>query len=212
MPHSVCKQDAERNYAPMEKLTLFLIHITKRLRRYFEAHPVKVITDQPIKHILNNTKTSRKLGKYAVELGAYNINFVPRNAVKGQVLADLMEELYFQMPEGSGAGLVLIGPSGIEYTYALRLTFPSTNMEAEYEALLAGLRIAQKMNISSIEVKVDSKLVASQINGSYKANVLSKLASVAFNHLTMEVLVEVLDEQSTERQEVHTIIEDEGDN
>ncbi|GJX62381.1 reverse transcriptase domain-containing protein [Tanacetum coccineum] len=167
--------EAERNYAPMEKLTLFLIHITKRLRRYFEAHPVKVITDQPIKHILNNTKTSRKLGKYAVELGAYNINFVPRNAVKGQVLADFlseslegeMEELYFRMPEvplekddveswtlfidgasslkGSGAGLLLIGPSGIEYTYALRLTFPSTNNEAEYEALLAGLIISWKM-------------------------------------------------------------------
>ncbi|GKC09666.1 reverse transcriptase domain-containing protein [Tanacetum coccineum] len=149
--------EAERKYAPMEKLTLSLIHMTRRLRRYFEAHPVKVITDQPIKHILNNTETSGKLGKYVVELGSYNISFMPRNAIKGQVLADFLleapegekEELYFQMPEiplekddfeswtfftdgssslkGSGAGLVLIGPIGIEYTYALRLTFPSTN-------------------------------------------------------------------------------------
>ncbi|GJW03215.1 reverse transcriptase domain-containing protein [Tanacetum coccineum] len=269
--------EAERNYAPMEKLALSLIHMTRRLRRYFEAHPVKVITDQPIKNILNNTKTSGKLAKYAVELGAYNITFIPRNAVKGQVLADFLseapegeeEELYFRMPEvplekddteswtlftdgasgpkGSGAGLVLIGPSGIEYTYALRLTFPSTNNEAEYEALLAGLRIARQMNISNIEVKVDSKLVASQINGNYeaskdsmikylakakeyasgfksfsiqniprninqKADVLSKLASVAFSHLTKEVLVEVLDERSTEGQEIHSIVEEEWDN
>ncbi|GJS21536.1 reverse transcriptase domain-containing protein [Tanacetum coccineum] len=36
--------EAEQNYAPMEKLALSLIHMTKRLRRYFEAHPVKVIT------------------------------------------------------------------------------------------------------------------------------------------------------------------------
>ncbi|GKB98808.1 reverse transcriptase domain-containing protein [Tanacetum coccineum] len=64
-------------------------------------------------------------------------------------------------PKGLGAGLVLIGPSDIEYTYALRLTYPSTNNEAEYEALLAGIRIAGQMNISNIEVKVDSKLVAS---------------------------------------------------
>ncbi|GJU57914.1 reverse transcriptase domain-containing protein [Tanacetum coccineum] len=269
--------EAERNYAPMEKLALSLIHMTRRLRRYFEAHLVKVITDQPIKNILNNTETSGKLAKYAVELGAYNITFIPRNAVKGQILADFLsealegeaEELYFRVPEvplekddterwtlftdgasspkGSGAGLVLIGPSGVEYTYALRLTFPSTNNEAEYEALLAGLRIARQMNISNIEVKVDSKLVASQINGSYEANkdsmikylakakeyasgfksfsieniprnmnqkadVLSKLASVAFNHLTKEVLVEVLNERSTEGQEVHTIVEEEGDN
>ncbi|GKC09665.1 reverse transcriptase domain-containing protein [Tanacetum coccineum] len=103
------------------------------------------------------------------------------------------------------------------------------------------------MNIYSIEVKVDSKLVASQINGNYedskdsmmkylakakeyifgfksfsneniprnknqKADVLSKLASVAFNHLTKEVLVEVLNKRFTERQEVYTIIKEEGDN
>ncbi|GJZ18591.1 hypothetical protein Tco_0554714, partial [Tanacetum coccineum] len=45
-----------------------------------------------------------------------------------------------------------------------------------------------------------------------KADVLSKLASVAFNHLTKEVLVEVLNERSTEGQEVHTIVKKEGDN
>nr|GEW54509.1 reverse transcriptase domain-containing protein [Tanacetum cinerariifolium] len=269
--------EAKKNYAPMEKLALSLIHMTRRLRRYFEARPVNLIIDQPIKNVLNNTKTAGKLSKYTVEIGAYNITFIPHNAVKGKVLADILseapeeekEESYFRMPEvtlekgdtgswtlftdeasspkGSGAGLVLIGPSGIEYTYALHLTFPSTNNEAEYKALLAGLRIARQMNISNIEVKVDSKLVASQINGSYeasndimikylakekehasgfkslsieniprnmnhKADVLSKLASVAFNHLTKEVLVEVLNERSTEGQEIHTVVEEEGDN
>ncbi|GJX40251.1 reverse transcriptase domain-containing protein, partial [Tanacetum coccineum] len=88
--------EAERNYAPMEKLALSLINMTRRLRRYFEAHLVKVITDQPIKHILNNTVASRELAKYVVELGAYNITFIPRNAVKGQVLMDFLSEA----PEG----------------------------------------------------------------------------------------------------------------
>ncbi|GKE61492.1 reverse transcriptase domain-containing protein, partial [Tanacetum coccineum] len=84
--------EAERNYAPMEKLALSLVHMTRRLRRYFEAHLVKVITDQPIKQILSKTEASKKLAKYAVELGAYNITFEPRNAVKGQVLADFITE------------------------------------------------------------------------------------------------------------------------
>ncbi|GJS37124.1 reverse transcriptase domain-containing protein [Tanacetum coccineum] len=170
--------EAERNYSPMEKLALSLIHMTRRLRRYFEAHPVKVITDQPIKNILNNTEASGKLAKYAIELGAYNITFMPCNAVKGQVLADFLsevpkgerEELYFRMPEVPLEKDDTGRPSGVKYTYALRLTFPSTNNEAKYAALLAGLRIAQQMNISNIEVKVDSKLVASQINKSYKAS------------------------------------------
>ncbi|GJV12266.1 reverse transcriptase domain-containing protein [Tanacetum coccineum] len=152
---------------------------------------------------------SRKLAKYAVEIGTYKISFIPRNAIKGQVMADFLsdapdgeaEEEYFRMPEvppeiddtevwtlftdgaaslkGSGAGLVLIGPSGLEYTYALRLTFVSTNNEAEYEALLAGLRIARKMKVSGIEVKVDSKLVANQINGAYEATKESMIKYLA---------------------------------
>ncbi|GJV61717.1 hypothetical protein Tco_1467817 [Tanacetum coccineum] len=71
------------------------------------AHPVKVITDQPIKHILNNPTALIKLAKYTVELGTYNITFIPCNAVKGQVLADFLSEApegekaeaYFKMPE-----------------------------------------------------------------------------------------------------------------
>ncbi|GJZ45232.1 reverse transcriptase domain-containing protein [Tanacetum coccineum] len=72
--------------------------------------------------------------------------------------------------KGSGAGLVLIGPSGVEYTYGFHLTIVSTNNEAEYEALLVGLRIARNMKIQNLEAKVNYKLVASQINGSYVAN------------------------------------------
>nr|GFC72400.1 reverse transcriptase domain-containing protein [Tanacetum cinerariifolium] len=41
--------DAERNYAPLEKLSLALQHVSRRLRMYFEAHPITVIPDQPIK-------------------------------------------------------------------------------------------------------------------------------------------------------------------
>ncbi|GKD46007.1 reverse transcriptase domain-containing protein [Tanacetum coccineum] len=60
--------EAKRNYAPLEKLALCLMHLSRRLRRYFEAHPIKVITDQPIKQILNKPEVSGNLAKYAVEL------------------------------------------------------------------------------------------------------------------------------------------------
>nr|GFA17510.1 hypothetical protein [Tanacetum cinerariifolium] len=161
---------------------------------------LKVINDQPIKQILNKTEASRKLTKYDVELRSYNITFEPRNAIKAQVLADFIFETsdeespenYFrspkQIPERDateewvllwtghqarrvpGQVLVLIGPSRIEHTYALLLTFDSTNNEVEYEALLAGLRITREMGIHNLAVKVDSKLVSSQINGNYVAS------------------------------------------
>ncbi|GJS97383.1 reverse transcriptase domain-containing protein [Tanacetum coccineum] len=164
---------------------------------HYVTHNIKVITDQPLKQILNKAQASGKLAKYSIELGTYNITYDPRNAVKGQVLADFLSEApagvspeeFFRLPEqiqskdvvetwtlftngasnskGSGLGLVLIRPEGTEFTYALRLNFTSTNNEAEYEALLAGLRLAKKMKVQTIDVKVDSKLVASQINGDY---------------------------------------------
>ncbi|GKC39657.1 reverse transcriptase domain-containing protein [Tanacetum coccineum] len=71
--------------------------------------------------------------------------------------------------EGSGAGLILTSPKGEEFTYALRFEFDASNNEEEYEALIAGLRIAEQMGVKNLAAKVDSRLVVNQINGSYKA-------------------------------------------
>ncbi|GJX92160.1 reverse transcriptase domain-containing protein [Tanacetum coccineum] len=71
--------------------------------------------------------------------------------------------------DGCGAGIILTNPEGTEFTYALRFQFKATNNEAEYEALIAGLRIAEKMGAQNLQVNVDSKLVANQVNGTYIA-------------------------------------------
>ncbi|GJU44531.1 reverse transcriptase domain-containing protein [Tanacetum coccineum] len=86
---------------------------------------------------------------HQIELRAYNIAYMPRNAVKCQTLfTDGASSL-----KGASAGLVLIDPARTEYTYAIRLNFTSNNNEAEYEALLASLRIAEKMKHSTILTK-----------------------------------------------------------
>nr|GEX91625.1 reverse transcriptase domain-containing protein [Tanacetum cinerariifolium] len=69
----------------------------------------------------------------------------------------------------SGAGLILTNPEGVEFTYALRFQFTTSNNEAEYEALVAGLRIAARMGVKNVLVNVDSKLVANQVLGTYVA-------------------------------------------
>ncbi|GKE89710.1 reverse transcriptase domain-containing protein [Tanacetum coccineum] len=71
--------------------------------------------------------------------------------------------------DGSGTGLILTSPEGNESTYALRFQFTSSNNEAEYEALIAGLRIAAQMGVRNVHVSVDSKLVANQVLGTYVA-------------------------------------------
>ncbi|GJS58251.1 reverse transcriptase domain-containing protein [Tanacetum coccineum] len=165
------------------------------LRRYFEAHPVNVITDQPIKEVLSKTETSGKLAKYALELGAYNITYELRNDIKGQLLADFISQ-----------------------------NSQCTNNEAKYEPLLAGLRIARMMKVESLEEKVDSKLVASQINGSYVAssNGMVKYLAKAKEHITCFKSFSIkniprnqnqkADERSTDAKDVNAVVEEVDDN
>ncbi|XP_071739378.1 uncharacterized protein [Rutidosis leptorrhynchoides] len=131
----------------------------------------------------------------AIELGEHDIEFQVRNSIKGQVLADFIAETTEEeeMPstqvivppieheewklftdgasssDGSGAGLMLVSPEGKEFTYALCFEFSTTNNEAEYEALLPGLRLARDLNIQYLKVFIDSQLVANQVAGIFEA-------------------------------------------
>nr|GFB22114.1 reverse transcriptase domain-containing protein [Tanacetum cinerariifolium] len=90
-------------------------------------------------------------------------------------LTETQEEPWTLFTDGSscvnglGAGLILTNPDGVEFTYVLRFQFAASNNEAEYEALIAGLRIATQMGVKNIQANVDSKLVASQVLGAYLA-------------------------------------------
>nr|GEY05549.1 reverse transcriptase domain-containing protein [Tanacetum cinerariifolium] len=123
-------------------------------------------------------------------LGEHNITYRPRTSVKGQILANFLTEMPDENPpaapvaetqqepwtlftdgsswvDESGAGLILTSLKGTEFTYALRFQFAASNNEAEYEALIAGLRITAQMGVQNVHVSVDSKLVANQVLGTY---------------------------------------------
>jgi ribonuclease HI len=52
---------------------------------------------------------------------------------------------------------------------AIRLQYTTTNNEAEYEALLAGLKMAKTLGATELDVHNDSQLVVGQVNGDYEA-------------------------------------------
>nr|GEY80993.1 reverse transcriptase domain-containing protein [Tanacetum cinerariifolium] len=196
-------------------------------RRTFSMEKSGVVTNEAggLDFLIPNRKELGGIcGRHGVDIGGFPLRSAERG--KGRIVhsnvggnpgkrrhgkLDLFTD-GASCPKGSGAGLVLIGPNGIEYTYAFRLTLPSTNNEAEYEALLAGkdsmLKYMEKEKEYAFEFKSFS-IENIPRNMNQKADVLSKLASVAFNHLTKEVLVEVLNERSTEGQEIHTVVEEE---
>ena len=70
---------------------------------------------------------------------------------------------------GLGVGLVLVSPEKITIEKSLRLGFSATNNEAEYEALLMGMMMVQKMGRKTVKVYSDSKLVVGQVRGELEA-------------------------------------------
>ena len=71
--------------------------------------------------------------------------------------------------KGSGVGLILISPEKVIIEKFLRLDFSATNNEAEYEALLIGMAMVQRMGEKSIKLFSDSRLVVGQVKGEFEA-------------------------------------------
>ncbi|GJT46859.1 reverse transcriptase domain-containing protein [Tanacetum coccineum] len=82
----------EINYTSMEKLVLALLSASRRLKRYFQAHTIVVIMDQPIKQLLSKSEISGRMLKWKFELEGYDIQYRPRTSIKGQILADFIVE------------------------------------------------------------------------------------------------------------------------
>nr|GFC12855.1 reverse transcriptase domain-containing protein [Tanacetum cinerariifolium] len=113
---------------------------------------------------MSHPDVAGRLQKWSVMLGEHNSTYRPRTSVKGQVLTDFLAKMPHESPpyasvvetqqepltlftdgsscaDGFGAGLILTSPEGTKFTYTLRFQFATSNHEAEYEALIAGLRI-----------------------------------------------------------------------
>ncbi|GJU76551.1 hypothetical protein Tco_1273621 [Tanacetum coccineum] len=64
----------------------------QKAKKIFQAHPIIVITYQPIKNILSNPEVAGRMQKWSIQLGEFGIHYRPRVSVKGQVLADFIVE------------------------------------------------------------------------------------------------------------------------
>ncbi|GFS40490.1 hypothetical protein Acr_00g0068850 [Actinidia rufa] len=261
-------------YLPLEKLVLALVVTSRKLMHYFQAHPISVYTEFPLKAILMKADLTGRLSKWSLELGQFDISFLPRAAIKGQVLADFVAEFsprseipgpiqskllekgqnaqnapselsttgedtevdpglprervtaeLKELPEeaedtleppqvgpsmawqmyvdgarnrqGEGAGVVLKSPEGSVFEQCLRFKFPATNNEAEYEALIAGLRSASKLGVPELCIYSDSKLVVGRELNAH-ANALASLASTFEGDHGRTVAVDIVSVPSIE--------------
>ncbi|XP_074322944.1 uncharacterized protein LOC141659908 [Apium graveolens] len=178
-------------------------------KRRIEANPdkIKVILEmEPPCSVKDVQKLTKRLIKWAIELGEFDIKYKPRTTIKAQALTDFVVEctidnkevqghkntfqgmdgkngekkienkelwmLYFDgasKENSSGAGLVLQSFDEFLIECAMKLNLPTTNNEAEYEALIVGLGLAGTLRVKNLKVCGNSKLVVSQVNGEFEA-------------------------------------------
>jgi ribonuclease HI len=176
-------------YSELEKMAYAVVMATQKLRHYFEAQKVTVLTDQPLNDLFINKEASSRIAKWATELSEHTIDFGKRSAIKSQVLADFVvdwtspssitadEELVPVWEircdrawgrKGAGIAAIITSPAGIKLRYAARLDYkdPSdrcTNNTTKYEALLLGLRNMRALGAINVLVKCDAKAIKDHV-------------------------------------------------
>jgi hypothetical protein len=139
----------------MQKLVYAILMTKRKLRHYFYAHPITVVSKYPLGEVIQNPEAEGRIAKWALELMGQNITYALCGMIKSQVLVDFVAEctemqtppaeieretwiMYFDgsvMKEGAGVGLVF----------------------------MYGLRIAVELGIKRLEIRGDSELVVGQV-------------------------------------------------
>jgi hypothetical protein len=149
---STILRDARERYTTQQKLLYTLLIASRKLRHYFQGHPIKAVTDRPLETILRNPNVTRRVAEWAVELQPFEISFETTKVIKSKSLAEFTAEWTnpftdeppevkstlpgeeapglwvmhfngaFNLP-GAGAGAVLTSPSGDKLCYAIQLYF-----------------------------------------------------------------------------------------
>nr|KYP55515.1 Uncharacterized protein Mb2253c family [Cajanus cajan] len=169
----------------IEKLALALVTAARRLRPSFQSHQLVVKIDYPIRQILRKPELVGGMIAWSVELSQFGIQYESHGALKSQCLADFVAELTPTLAEepqvwtlyvdgssnskGGGAGIILEGPNQVTLEQSFKFSFKVTNNQAEYEALLARLRLAHDLGARKVSCNSDSKLMVEQLSGTYQA-------------------------------------------
>ena len=145
-----------------------------------------VLTNLPLRSTIHKPDLSGRMARWVVELSEYGIQYKPRLAKKGQVLADFLVEIPqtktcldrlnwwtlnidgVSQQTGAGIGLQLKSTSGDKIEKAIRLGLSASNNESEYEAILSGIKLAVAISIDKLLIQSDSQLVVGQVNAEYE--------------------------------------------
>ena len=91
--------EVEMRYFLLEKAVLAIVHATRKLPHYFQAHIVVVLTQLTLQALLRKSDYIGRIAKWGTKLGAYDVKYMPRTAIKGQILVNFVAEFTEGAPE-----------------------------------------------------------------------------------------------------------------
>lgn len=104
-----------------------LVITAQRLRPYFQAHTIRILTDQPLRMILHKPKTSGRIVKWLIELSEFDIEYHPRGEVKGQAVVDFIAECTHDQDAEPGLKVTPQGGTGQD-EWVVHVDGSSTNV------------------------------------------------------------------------------------
>jgi hypothetical protein len=144
-------RDARGRYPEIQKLLLGVLIASRKLRHYFEAHRITVVTSYPLERVLRNREATGRIAEWSLELSGFDLHFANTTSVKSRALADFIaewtptpddeEEAQSSLPGnedpkhwimyfdgsfsivGAGAGVLLISPTGERLKYLVQMLF-----------------------------------------------------------------------------------------
>jgi ribonuclease HI len=216
---------AKTRYLEVHKLLYAFVIASRKLRHYFQAHKISVVTSYPLRAILHNPNATDNIAKWVAELAEFELAYFivdwtpsasppggPNNSElepRAPVLTGPHWTLFFEgslRKQGAGVGVVLLAPHGDQIKYMVHLDFKATNNMLEYEALLFGLSTTLSLGVRQLLIKGDFQLIIKQVKGDCSCND-PQLATYLLHACKLEKDFEVLDLQHIPRAE-NAVVDD----
>jgi ribonuclease HI len=175
------------------------------LRHYLLSNECTIICKADVvRYMLTAPILKGRVGKWIFSLTEFDLRYESPKAIKGQAIADFIVEhhddsigsvemvpwtLFFDgsvCTHGCGIDLVIISPRGACFEFAYTIKPYATNNQAEYEAVLKGLRLLKEVKADAIEIMGDFLLVISQLAGEYEC----KNTLIVYNEKCQELMKE----------------------